>query len=152
DLAPARGFRFWADGPEHLEMGAEADARCGFKLHVRLPRHADLRLLRNGVEIARTLRGTSLDVPADEPGAYRVEASLQDRGRLRTGSLSSPIYLRCRFRRRPVAAPARAAPARAAPARAAPARAAPARAAPARGARSPRARPPRPGTRLGRSG
>lgn len=94
DLAPARGFRFWADGPEHVEMGSESHAGGGFKLHVRLPRKAEVRILRNGVEVARTNRGTSLDAPAPETGVYRVEATLRDRRRQRTWILSNPIYLR----------------------------------------------------------
>jgi hypothetical protein len=92
-IAPAGGFRFWADGPEHVEMGSEAQAG-GFTLHVRLPRKADVRILRDGVELARTFRGTSLDAPAREPGVYRVEATLPDRGRPRTWIVSNPIYLR----------------------------------------------------------
>jgi hypothetical protein len=92
-LAPAGGFRFWADGPEHVEMGSEAQAG-GFTLHVRLPRKAGVRILRDGVELARTFRGSSLDAPAREPGVYRVEATLPDHGRPRTWIVSNPIYLR----------------------------------------------------------
>jgi hypothetical protein len=92
-IAPAGGFRFWADGPEHVEMGSEAPAG-GFTLHVRLPRKADARILHDGAELARTFRGTSLDAPAREPGVYRVEATLPDRGRPRTWIVSNPIYLR----------------------------------------------------------
>lgn len=94
DLAPARGFRFWADGPEHLEMGGESHSGGGYKLHVRLPRNADVRIVRDGVEFARTHRGSSLDAQAPEPGVYRVEATLRDRGRQRSWILSNPVYLR----------------------------------------------------------
>lgn len=94
DLAPARGFRFWADGPQHLEMGAESHAGGGFKLHVRLPRKAEMRILRDGVEFAHARSSTSLDAPAAEPGVYRVEASLRNRGRQRTWIVSNPIYVR----------------------------------------------------------
>lgn len=92
-IAPAGGFRFWADGIGHVEMGSEAPAG-GFTLHVRLPRKADVRILRDGVEFARTFRGTSLDAAAHEPGVYRVEATLRDGGRPRSWILSNPIYLR----------------------------------------------------------
>ncbi|HST42592.1 MAG TPA: tRNA-dihydrouridine synthase, partial [Conexibacter sp.] len=92
-LAPAGGFRFWADGPEHVEIGSEAPAG-GFTLHVRLPRRADVRILRDGVEFARVHSGTSLDAPAGEAGVYRVEATLLDAGRPRTWVVSNPIYLR----------------------------------------------------------
>lgn len=92
-IAPAGGFRFWADGPEHVEIGSEASAG-GFTLHVRLPRRADVRILRDGVEFARAHSGTSLDAPAGEAGVYRVEATLLDAGRPRTWIVSNPIYLR----------------------------------------------------------
>lgn len=58
-LAPARGFAFWAD-----EEG----------LHARVPRPAELVLLRDGVEVARTA-GAALD-HAGGTGACRVEAQL----------------------------------------------------------------------------
>lgn len=92
-IAPAGGFRFWADGPEHVEMGSEAQAG-GFTLHVRLPRKASVRLLRDGVEVAHTVRGSSLDAPSGGPGVYRVEATLPEHGRQRCWILSNPIYLR----------------------------------------------------------
>ena len=50
-LAPARGFRFWAEGDPMLEMGDEAPARAG-ALEIRLPRPARISLLRGGSEIA----------------------------------------------------------------------------------------------------
>jgi len=94
DLAPAGGFRFWAEGGRHVEMGAEAPANGGFTLHARLPRPAAVRIVRDGVELARAARASSLTAPAREPGVYRVEASLRDRGRMRSWILSNPIYLR----------------------------------------------------------
>jgi hypothetical protein len=92
-LAPARGFRFWAEGPGgELPLGAEASADR-YALHAVLPGPARLRLLRNGEEIA------ARDAPAlvcdvDEPGVYRVEARLERHGRDRTWIVSNPIYLR----------------------------------------------------------
>ncbi len=74
-------------------MGSESDAG-GFTLHVRLPRRADVRIVRDGVEFARVHSGTSLDAPAHEPGVYRVEATLLDHGRPRSWVVSNPIYLR----------------------------------------------------------
>jgi PHP domain-containing protein len=70
-LAPPAGFAFWAD-PD----GA----------HVRLPRPAELRLLRDGEEVART-GGAELDHPVDAPGSYRVEVRLAGR----VWILSNPI-------------------------------------------------------------
>jgi hypothetical protein len=92
-LAPARGFRFWAEGPDgELQMGAEA-AAGRYSLRVSLPAPARLRLLRDGREIAaRDAPALAHDV--DEPGVYRVEAHLERHGRGRTWILSNPIYLR----------------------------------------------------------
>ena len=58
-LAPARGFAFWAD-----DEG----------MHARVPRPAELVLLRDGAEVARA-KGEVLDHPGG-PGAFRVEARL----------------------------------------------------------------------------
>jgi hypothetical protein len=88
-VAPARGFRFEADG---LPMGAEAPAgRRTLRVHVPLP--ARLRLLRDGVELAG-VAGSVLQHEVEEPGVYRVEAYRRSKGRERTWILSNPIYLR----------------------------------------------------------
>jgi hypothetical protein len=88
-VAPARGFRFEADG---LPMGAEARAGPR-RLSARVPLPARMRLLRNGAEIA-SAQGTVLEHEVDEPGVYRVEAFRRAKGRERTWILSNPIYLR----------------------------------------------------------
>lgn len=93
-LGPTRGFAFWADGPEHVAMGADAAADERFTVHVRLPRPATMRVLRDGAEIARA-DAAELDVPAREPGAHRVEVTRRARdGRARTWIVSNPVYLR----------------------------------------------------------
>jgi hypothetical protein len=92
-LAPARGFRFWAEGPGgEVAMGEEAPTAT-HDLHVTIPRPAKLRLLRDGEEL------TSAETPAlahrvSEPGVYRVEARLDAYGSERTWIVSNPIYLR----------------------------------------------------------
>lgn len=93
-LAPARGFAFWGSGD--VAMGGEA-AFDGQTLHARLPRPAELRLLRDGLQVS-SVRGATLDVEAPAPGVYRVEARLPYRGRPRTWILSNPVYLRPRDR------------------------------------------------------
>jgi hypothetical protein len=85
-LAPARGFSFWASGG--LPMGSSA-AFSGQALHTRLPRPAELVLVKDGVRIA-TEFGPGLDFDATAPGVYRVEARLRGK----TWILSNPIYLR----------------------------------------------------------
>ncbi|MFL5825043.1 MAG: CehA/McbA family metallohydrolase [Thermoleophilaceae bacterium] len=94
--APAAGFSFWAEGQAGtLAMGAEAELGEGYELRARSPRHADLRLFRNGEEIARSA-GRGIDFEASEPGAYRVEARLDVKGREVTWVLTNPVYLRAR--------------------------------------------------------
>ena len=92
-VAPAQGFRFWAeDAGRVLWMGDEAPAG-GWTLRAALPAPARWRLVRDGAELAAGT-GTSLEHPADGPGVYRVEAYRDARGRERTWVLSNPVYLR----------------------------------------------------------
>ena len=84
-IAPAKGFRFWAEGDgDRVEMGGEAPAG-GWTLRVELPAEAELRVLRDGEQI-----GSRPEQRAEEPGVYRVEAHRDDR----TWVISNPIYLR----------------------------------------------------------
>jgi hypothetical protein len=94
-LAPARGFSFWAEGPdgEAVPMGAEAAAR-DWVLRASVPRPARLRLRRDGKEVASALGGEVAHPTAGVPGVYRVTATLEHRGRERTWVVSNPIYLR----------------------------------------------------------
>ena len=88
-VAPAKGFRFWAEGPAgRAEMGAEAPAG-DWMLRVTLPAAARVRLLRDGRQI-----GHGLERRVDEPGVYRVEAYREAHGAERTWVISNPIYLR----------------------------------------------------------
>ena len=93
-LAPARGFRFWAEGSEGraVELGDEAPAG-EWVLRARTPRPARLRLVRDGEPVAETA-GDALEHWTDSPGVYRVEAYVTSHGRERTWILSNPIYLR----------------------------------------------------------
>ena len=88
-LAPAEGFAFGGDG---VAMGEEAPARR-LDLHARLPRTADVELLRDGRSIARE-HGRELVRQVEEPGVYRVAATLPAYGRARTWIVSNPVYLR----------------------------------------------------------
>jgi hypothetical protein len=84
-LGPPRGFSFGADS---VGMGEEAPfARQ--TLIARAPRPAQLRLMRNGEQVA-AVHGSELEHVAVEPGVYRAEAHLGDR----TWILSNPVYLR----------------------------------------------------------
>lgn len=90
-VAPAAGARMWAELPDgrELPVGAEAVAIAG-QLRIRLPARADVRVLRDGRQIAAAADADTLDVPIDGPGAVRFEARIGGRLWL----LSNPVYLR----------------------------------------------------------
>lgn len=95
-IAPTRGFRFSASGDRGaLLMGDETTNRGGLTLQVTAPQPAELRLLRDGREIARK-DGQSLTqvLPAGEAGVFRAEAHLPFKGRRRGWIYSNPIYVR----------------------------------------------------------
>jgi hypothetical protein len=89
-VAPADGARLWAecDGGRTVRMGGEGRAQRAI-LRLRLPRAADIRVLRDGSP-SRTAHGERLDLDLEAPGAYRVEARIGGRLWL----LSNPIHLR----------------------------------------------------------
>jgi len=92
-LAPARGFSFAAAGETPVEMGSEGPLDGGRELVARVPRPASLTLVHEGRPVA-TASGTELRHRGEEPGAWRVQASLPAFGRQRTWILSNPVYLR----------------------------------------------------------
>jgi PHP domain len=89
-VAPAAGSRFWAERSDGsvVPMGAEAPAQRAV-LRVRLPREADIRVIRDGAPIHEA-RGAALDVNVHAVGSYRVEGRINGRVWL----LSNPVYLR----------------------------------------------------------
>jgi hypothetical protein len=89
-VAPAHGARLWAERPDGsvVAMGAEGPAVPSV-LRVRLPREAELRILRDGIPF-HDARGAELDVRIEVRGAYRVEARIDGRMWL----LSNPVHLR----------------------------------------------------------
>ena len=94
--SPARGFRFSASHDRGTAlMGDQLVNRNGATLQVSAPAPAELRLLRNGIEIKRweNTTNTSLTVPAGEAGVYRVEAHIHFQGRLRGWVYTNPIYI-----------------------------------------------------------
>jgi hypothetical protein len=89
-VAPAAGSRLWAERLDGsvVPMGAEAPAGRSV-LRVRLPREADVRVVRNGAPVHEA-RGAALDFDVGEPGRYRVEARVNGHVWL----LSNPVHLR----------------------------------------------------------
>jgi hypothetical protein len=94
NVAPARGFRFWAEGARTLTMGDEAPAGESRTLRAQLPHPARIRLMRDGTEIAAAVDSTALEHETADPGVYRIEAYREKAGHQRTWILSNPIYLR----------------------------------------------------------
>jgi hypothetical protein len=92
-IAPARGFAFSAHGGEPVAMGAEGSLDGGRDLVARVPRPAALTLVHHGQPVARA-QGTELRHRAEEPGVWRVQATLHHLGRERTWIVSNPVYLR----------------------------------------------------------
>jgi hypothetical protein len=88
------GFSYEGVGAEgeRVLMGEETTA-AEVVIEAALPDPAELRLLRDGVEVAREA-GTSLVHRARERGSYRVEAVREVGGQPRTWVLSNPIYMR----------------------------------------------------------
>jgi hypothetical protein len=94
-LAPAHGFRFWAEGPDILAMGDESRAERGeWALRAKLPQAARVRLICNGEEVASADATREIEHRAAGAGVYRIEAYRHGHGRERTWILSNPIYLR----------------------------------------------------------
>jgi hypothetical protein len=85
--ANAKGFSFWADGPVH--MGEEVPFEPGRTLHARIPRAADIRLIRDG-EVIAEVHSNELDHPIEGPGIHRLEVDLVKRPWI----LSNALYIR----------------------------------------------------------
>ena len=74
-------------------MGDTLPLGFGATLQIQLPRPAHLRLIRHGVTVREWARADAAVHTVKEPGAYRVEARLPFRGRMRHWIVSNPIYL-----------------------------------------------------------
>jgi hypothetical protein len=86
----ATGFQFTAaDGANEWMMGDEISASENVTLNVKLPAPADIRLLKDGTEIA-SRHGDSYTHKDAAAGVYRVETYLN--GKL--WIISNPIYVR----------------------------------------------------------
>ncbi len=92
-FAPAEGFAFGTRGTDAVPMGGESPWAEGQLLQARVPRPAELTLLREGEPVAR-VHGTMLEHTVERPGTYRLEARLHVHGTWRTWILSNPVYLR----------------------------------------------------------
>jgi hypothetical protein len=92
-LGRANGFVFAMHGVDAVAMGGEARWAEGQVLEARVPRPAELTLLRDGELVAR-VHATMLGHAVERPGTYRLEARLHAHGAWRTWIVSNPVYLR----------------------------------------------------------
>jgi hypothetical protein len=89
-----KGFRFVGIGREgQVLMGDSLQSEFGATLQVKLPQRTTARLIRNGTEIARWENSEVGVFTAQEPGAYRVEAFIPYKGKMRGWIYSNPIYI-----------------------------------------------------------
>jgi hypothetical protein len=96
-MCDATGFDFVAlagDGKRAAGMGDEVKWGDGLKLSAKLPVAAYVRLLRHGVEIAKSDGEMDFVFFLKEPGVYRLEAWLKLDDELRPWIFSNPIYAR----------------------------------------------------------
>jgi len=92
--ASTRGFRFTASADQgEASIGGGLACRFGATFQIHLPRPAEVRLIRHGALVRRWKSIEAAIHTVSEPGAYRVEARIPFRGRLRSWILSNPIYL-----------------------------------------------------------
>jgi len=92
--APTRGFRFSAAGETQAGiMGDSLMLGDGITLQIKLPRPADIRLLRNGSLESAWEQSEAAHLTVREPGVYRCEAFIPFLGASRTWILSNPIYI-----------------------------------------------------------
>jgi hypothetical protein len=94
-IGDATGFRFCAQtGGASAGMGQSiAFEDRGVRLIVTTPVRAYLRLIRQGQVVAEARSASSLQYDVAAPGAYRVEAYLRHRLRLRGWVFTNPIYV-----------------------------------------------------------
>lgn len=92
--APTRGFRFIAHGYEQrATMGEGITNERGVTFQVALPQAAECRLVRHGETVQVWQRQQHCTYITSRPGAYRVEAYIEFRGKRRGWIFSNPIYV-----------------------------------------------------------
>jgi hypothetical protein len=93
--ASTRGFRFIAHGfDQKATMGEDITCERGVTFQVTLPMAAECRLIRHGEVIQTWAHQQHCTYITSRPGAYRVEAYTDFRGKRRAWIFSNPIYVR----------------------------------------------------------
>ena len=96
-MCDATGFRFAARdsrGRQAALMGDAVKLTEGLKLTAKIPVPAYVRLLRHGVEVARSEGEAEFEFTVRETGVYRLEAFLKLDGEHRPWLYANPIYVR----------------------------------------------------------
>ncbi len=96
-MADPSGFTFEAQqGDQRIPMGGDASVAGKPTLRVKANQAAQIRLLRNSVEVKREESADTLSFEPKEPGVYRVEVwfKLERTGETRPWIYSNPIYVR----------------------------------------------------------
>jgi hypothetical protein len=95
-MSDATGFRFDArlNDKQLATLGDEVKLADGLKLTAKLPLPAYVRLLRHGVEVAKSEDKADFEFTVKEAGAYRLEAWLKLDGEYRPWIFANPIYVR----------------------------------------------------------
>ena len=88
-----RGFRFSGQGVNKGGLGDKIKLDAGATLQVRVPRRANIRLIRHGQVVAQIENETHLTHIPVEAGAYRAECTISYENRDRGWIYSNPIYL-----------------------------------------------------------
>ena len=74
-------------------MGDEISARNGVTFQIRLPRPVNCRLLKDGKAVKTWEKRETCTHITTEAGVYRVEASIDFKGKSRAWIYSNPIYV-----------------------------------------------------------
>ncbi|MCB8937871.1 MAG: PHP domain-containing protein [Ardenticatenaceae bacterium] len=88
-----KGFRFSAASKGKGIMGEAVKLDAGATLQICTPTRCNIRLIHNGKPVASAKNETHLTHIPIEPGAYRVECTIQFAGQERGWIYSNPIYL-----------------------------------------------------------
>lgn len=92
-LGDARGFTFHVRGREQEYPRDVADVQGPAVITVHLPRRADIRIMRDGAVVHRTV-DKNVVFEAVQPGTYRCEVDLPYFGRSRPWIFSNAVHVR----------------------------------------------------------
>lgn len=90
---PTRGFRFSGKGRTEGVMGDRIRLDAGATIQAKAPARSHMRLIRHGAVVAEARNADTLTHTPIEPGAYRLECTIDYLGSPRGWIYSNPIYL-----------------------------------------------------------